>query len=168
MKIATFLSYLVFDKLYYFKKPWNLRVFPLDNIWWVDIHRTLTICLFCTRCEKERQRKVNLQYENWMSYMQRFSFSLIYSNTQFRTKRTCSINLARIRAVDCRYCYTEAFKTAHARKTCLCLLYECVKLIVWHFGIVCLLVHINRTAIWGYITTSNSASCIAAFSLFLP
>ena len=63
-----------------------------------------------------------------MSYMQRFSFSLMYSNTQLRTKH--SLNLARIKTVDYRYCYTEAFKIAHARKTCLCLLYKCVKLIV--------------------------------------
>ena len=37
------------------------------------------------------------------------------SYTQFRTKH-------RIKGVDCRNCYTEAFKIAHARKTCLCFL----------------------------------------------
>ena len=43
-----------------YEEIWNLRVFPLGNDWWVDSHSTLTICLFCDRCRKERHRKVNL------------------------------------------------------------------------------------------------------------
>ena len=88
------LSYSVFDDLHCFKKPWrNLETFffALSNVWWVDIHSTLTICLFCTRCLKERQRKVNL----WdrISYVLQFSFSLMYSNTQFRTKHSLNLGL---------------------------------------------------------------------------
>ena len=76
------------------KKPWNLPVFPLSNVWWIDIHNTLTICLFCTRCLKERQRKVNLS--DRISYALRFSFSLMYSNTQFRTKHSLNLKLRQL------------------------------------------------------------------------
>ena len=73
------------------KKPWNPRAFTLINVWWVDIHKTLTICLF----RKERQRKVNLLYEDELTFAQRFAFSLIYSNTQFRTKHSLNLGLKR-------------------------------------------------------------------------
>ena len=114
------LSYSVFDDLHYFKKPWNLRVFPLSNVWWVDIHSTLTICLFCTRCLKERQRKVNLS--------DRISYALVvlvYINVQKYPISHKLLPWYRIKTVDCRYCYTHAFKIAHARKTCLCFLNVC-------------------------------------------
>ena len=88
MKIVAFLSFSVFIRASLseetMKKPWNPRAFTLINVWWVDIHKTLTICLF----RKERQRKVNLLYEDELTFAQRFAFSLIYSNTQFRTKHT--------------------------------------------------------------------------------
>ena len=112
-------SYSVFDDLHYLGnhedtlKPSSL---PRTNVWWVDIHSTLTICLFCTRCLKERQRKVNLS--DRISYELRFSFSLIYSNTQFRTKHTLNLGLSRLPKL---LHWPEAIKVAHARKTCLCL-----------------------------------------------
>ena len=34
-----------------------------------------------------------------------------------------------MKTVDCRYCYNEAFKIAHARKTCLCLKLDIVKIL---------------------------------------
>ena len=34
-----------------------------------------------------------------------------------------------MKTVDCRYCYTETFKIAHARKTCLCLKLDIVKIV---------------------------------------
>ena len=49
------------------------------------------LCLFCTRCLKERQRKVNLSHR--ISYALRFSFSLMYSNTQFCTKHSLNLGL---------------------------------------------------------------------------
>ena len=88
------LSYSVFDDLHYFKKPWRTlkpSCLPLSNVWWVGIHSTLTICLFCTRCLRERQRKVNLSVR--ISYVLRFSFSLMYSNTQFRAKHSLNLGL---------------------------------------------------------------------------
>ena len=72
--------------------------------------------LFCTRCLKERQKSESI-VRGPNQLCQRFSFSLMCSFTQFRTKH--SLNLGLYKRVDCRYCYTEAFKIARARKTCL-------------------------------------------------
>ena len=94
--LTAFLSYSVFDGLHYLKKPWkNLETFQssLPSLSLVDIHSTLPICLFCTGCPKERQRKENLQYEDRLSYAQRFAFSLMYSNTQFRTTHRLNLGL---------------------------------------------------------------------------
>ena len=46
----------------------NLRVFLLTNVWWVEIYFTLTICLTCTRCNRERQRKVNIWLEDRLNW----------------------------------------------------------------------------------------------------
>ena len=59
---------------------------------------------------------------------ERFAFSFIYGNAQFRTKtqstfRTKNVDsslLVRLhRSIIMYYSYTEAFKIAHARLTCL-------------------------------------------------
>ena len=94
--LKAFLSYSVFDELHYLKKPWkNLETFQssLPSLWLVDIHSTLPICLFCTGFPKERQRKENLQYEDRLTYAQRFAFSLMYSNIQFRTTHSLNLGL---------------------------------------------------------------------------
>ena len=110
------------------KKPWNLRVFPISNVWWVDIHSTLTICLFYTRCLKERQKsECILRGSNQLC-----TAVLIFINVQLYPILHKTLPQSRIKRVDCRYCYTEAFKTAHARKTCLCfwiavMQFACVK-----------------------------------------
>ena len=61
IKVLVFRNYLVFDEPHFLKKlGGNLRDLLLINVWWVDIYCTLTICLTCTRCNRERQRKVNI------------------------------------------------------------------------------------------------------------
>ena len=76
------------------KKSSDFRVFPLSNIWWVDIHNTLTIWLFCTRFPKERYRKVSLLYEDRIELAVRSgSRSSMYNNNQFRTKNSLNLGL---------------------------------------------------------------------------
>ena len=60
IKILIFRNYLVFDEPQILENlRRNLRVFLLISVWWVDICCTLTICLTCTRCIRERQMKAN-------------------------------------------------------------------------------------------------------------
>ena len=61
MKIVTFLSYSVFNDLYYFKKP-SRNPKPLSNVLGVDIHSTLAIC-FILHQMSEGKTEVNLYYE---------------------------------------------------------------------------------------------------------
>ena len=57
IKILVFRNYSVFDEPHFLKKlRKNLRVSLVINVCWVDIKFTLTICLTCTRCIRERQR----------------------------------------------------------------------------------------------------------------
>ena len=87
------LSYSLFHDLYYSKKPWrNLQNFESSlQATFGELIFIVTICLFCTRCLKERRRKVNLS--DRISYALRFSFSLMYSNTQFGTKHSFNLGL---------------------------------------------------------------------------
>ena len=85
------------------RKPWNLRFFPLSNVRWVDIYSTFTICLFWTKWAQMSEGK---DKEEWICSMR--NKSAMRSGSRFKT-------------AHCRYCYTEAFKIAHARTTCLCL-----------------------------------------------
>ena len=39
------------------KNPWNLRVFPLNSVWWGDIHSTLTMCLFAPDIGRKDKEK---------------------------------------------------------------------------------------------------------------
>ena len=56
----------IFDAHHYLKKPSRNRLENFEsslyqsNVLWVDIHSTLTICLFYTRCLKERQKKESI------------------------------------------------------------------------------------------------------------
>ena len=58
-----------------------LWVVLLINVWWVDIYFTLTICLTCTRCNRGKWI-----YSLRIDSAERFAFSFMYRNTQFRTK----------------------------------------------------------------------------------
>ena len=97
-----------------------------------------------------------------------FRFSLMYSNTQFCTKRSLNI---RIKAVDCRYCYTEALKIAHARKTCLCYRKsphtqtlnsprKANRLDCWFYFIIIIVIIIINQFIYFSIEHRTSHSCI--------
>ena len=51
-----------------------------------------------------------------------FAFSFIYGNTQFGTKTQSTCRMKKVdSSLLVRLHYTEAFKIAHARLTCLCL-----------------------------------------------
>ena len=90
------------------KKLWrNLRVFPLINVWWVDVFCTLTICLTCSRCIKERQEI------KWILSMRIDSAECFHSCTaipNFAQKTSCIATTG-----------AEAFKIAYAHWMCLCL-----------------------------------------------
>ena len=95
------------------KKPWNLQVFPLSNVWWVDsdIHSTLTSVFFFAPDVWRKDK------EKWIGSMRNDSATHSGSHfqyTQFHTKHNPYL-------VDRRYCYTEALKIPHACQTCLCL-----------------------------------------------
>ena len=69
MKILIFRNYSVFDEPQFVKKlRRNLRVFLLINGRWVDVYCALTIRLTSTRCIMERQRKMNIQHDDRLSW----------------------------------------------------------------------------------------------------
>ena len=82
--------------------PITIRLLSYDSVWNLryvtrylrKLRRNLqvkTICLICTRCLKERRRKVNLQNEDRLDWAQSFAFSFGYSNTQFHTIKPIQI-----------------------------------------------------------------------------
>ena len=88
-------------KLTYYS-PIIIRLLSYDSVWNLryvtrylrKLRRNLqvkTICLICTRCLKERRRKVNLQNEDRLDWAQSFAFSFGYSNTQFHTIKPIQI-----------------------------------------------------------------------------
>ena len=59
IKVLVFRNYLVFDEPHFLKKlGGNLRDLLLINVWWVDIYCSLTICLTCTRWNRERGKLI--------------------------------------------------------------------------------------------------------------
>ena len=96
IKIMVFHNYSVFDEPHFLKKlRGKLGVFLLINVWWVDIYCTLAICLTCTRCIRERQRKVNI-YSMKIDSAERLAFSFVYRNTQFRTKTQSTFRMRKV------------------------------------------------------------------------
>ena len=103
IKILIFCNCLVFDEPHFLKKLWRkLQVFLLINVWWFDIYCTLTICLTCNRCIRERQRKVNTQREDRLSwafrvfiYVQQYQVSY-KKQSIFRTKKVASSFLVQL------------------------------------------------------------------------
>ena len=98
IKVLVFRNYLVFDEPHFLKKlGGNLRDLLLINVWWVDIYCTLTICLTCTRCNRERQRKVNIKRDDRLSWAVGFSFT--HRNTWFRTKTQSTFRMIKGRFI---------------------------------------------------------------------
>ena len=74
------------------KKPWNLRVFTVLKQRLVSlIFIVLQQFGYFTPDVWRKDRKVNLYYEDQTSYVQQFSFSLLCSYTQFRTKHSFNL-----------------------------------------------------------------------------
>ena len=82
--------------------PIIIRLLSHDSVWNLryvtrylrKLRRNLqvkTICLICTRCLKERQRKVNLRNEDRLEWTQSFTFSFMHSNTPFHTIKPIQI-----------------------------------------------------------------------------
>ena len=61
-----------------------------------------------------------LSYSMGIDSAERFVFSFMYLNTQFRTKTQFTFRMKKVESSLLVRFSTEAFKIAHARETCLC------------------------------------------------
>ena len=96
IKILVLCNYSVFDESPFLKKlRVNLRVCLLINVWWVDIYGTLTIFVLLTPDVSGKDIGKWI-YRLRIDSAERFVFSFMYLNTQFRTKTHFTFRMKKV------------------------------------------------------------------------